>query len=162
MVSHWSVSDCKSPQVSSTLLSILANLNNAVVWMVSTCPVISKFSSLFTNPLGIVLWVPITFFSVLLKSSDIYISFRFLSFSFCGPPGRQSPLFVRFSFFFLSFFLLSLGLVVWPGFICISESQKTLWVSFSRTDSGLCLYHLILIIIIIFIQHQVYYNRHSI
>ena len=40
MVSHWSSSDSKSTQVSSTLLSILANLINAVVWMVSTHPVV--------------------------------------------------------------------------------------------------------------------------
>ena len=35
----------KYPQVSRTLLSILADLKNAVVWMVSTCPLISKSSS---------------------------------------------------------------------------------------------------------------------
>ena len=38
-------------QVSRTLLSILAVLNNVVVWMVSTCPLISKSSSPFNNPL---------------------------------------------------------------------------------------------------------------
>ena len=38
MVSHWSLSDSKFFQVSGTLLSILADLNNGVVWMVSTCP----------------------------------------------------------------------------------------------------------------------------
>ena len=38
MVFHWSLSDNKSPQVSRTLLSILAVLNNAVIWMVSTRP----------------------------------------------------------------------------------------------------------------------------
>ena len=48
MVFHWSLNDSKSPQISRTLLSILTNLNNAVVWMVFTCPLISKFSSLFT------------------------------------------------------------------------------------------------------------------
>ena len=42
MVFHWSVSDSKSPQVSRTLLSIRADLNNAVVWMVSTHPLIFK------------------------------------------------------------------------------------------------------------------------
>ena len=42
MVFHWSLSDSKSPQVSRTLLSILAVLNNAVVWMVSTRPPTSK------------------------------------------------------------------------------------------------------------------------
>ena len=38
MVFHWSLSDSKSPQVSRTLFNILAVLNNAVVWMVSTRP----------------------------------------------------------------------------------------------------------------------------
>ena len=37
MVYHWSLSDSKSHQVSWTLLSILTNLNNVVVWMVSIC-----------------------------------------------------------------------------------------------------------------------------
>ena len=44
MVFHWSLSNSKSPQVSGTLLSILAVLNNAVVWMVSTRPPVSKSS----------------------------------------------------------------------------------------------------------------------
>ena len=35
MVFHWSLSDNKFPQVSTTLLGILAVLNNVVVWMVS-------------------------------------------------------------------------------------------------------------------------------
>ena len=34
MVFHKSLSDSKSPQVSRTLLSILADLNNAVIWIV--------------------------------------------------------------------------------------------------------------------------------
>ena len=45
MVFHWSFRDSKSLQVSRTLLSILADLNNAVVWMVATCTVISKSST---------------------------------------------------------------------------------------------------------------------
>ena len=36
----WSLSDSTSHQVSKTLLSILADLNNAVIWTVSTCPII--------------------------------------------------------------------------------------------------------------------------
>ena len=59
MVFHWSLSDSKSPQVSRTLLSILAVLNNAVVWMVSTRPPTSKSSSPFSNPLVTVPNVPI-------------------------------------------------------------------------------------------------------
>ena len=42
MVFHWSLGDSKSPWVSRTLLSILADLNNAVVWMVSTRLLISS------------------------------------------------------------------------------------------------------------------------
>ena len=38
MLFHWSLSDSKSPQVSKILLSILAALNIAVIWMVYTHP----------------------------------------------------------------------------------------------------------------------------
>ena len=47
MVFHWSLRDSKCPQVSRTLLSILAVLDNAVVWMVSTRPPTSKSSRPF-------------------------------------------------------------------------------------------------------------------
>ena len=60
MVFHLSLSDSKSPQVSRTLLSILAVLNNAVVWVVSTRPSTSKSSSPFSNPLVTVPNAPIT------------------------------------------------------------------------------------------------------
>ena len=60
MVFHWSLSDCKSPQVSRTLLSILAVLSNAVIWIVSTRPPTSKSSRPFNNPLVIVPKAPIT------------------------------------------------------------------------------------------------------
>ena len=61
--------DSEWPQVSSTLLSILANLNNAVVWMVSICLHISKPSSPCTWWLY---WARIT--------TDITITFIFHSF----------------------------------------------------------------------------------
>ena len=51
MVFHWSLRDNKTPKVSKTLLSILADLNNAVVWMVTTRALISNSSRPFTNPL---------------------------------------------------------------------------------------------------------------
>ena len=73
MVSHWSVIDNKSPQVSRTLLSILANLNNAVVSTVSIHPVISKSSRPYTNPLVTILRAPITI--------GIIITFVFHNFS---------------------------------------------------------------------------------
>ena len=46
---HWSQSDSKSPQVSRTLLSMLAFLNNIIVWMVLICPLISNSSNLLSN-----------------------------------------------------------------------------------------------------------------
>ena len=60
MVFHWSLSDSKSPQVSRTLLSILAVLNNVVVWMVSTRQPTSNSSSPFSNPLVTIPNAPIT------------------------------------------------------------------------------------------------------
>ncbi len=81
-------------QVSRTLLSILAVLNNVVVWMVSTHPPTSKSSSLFNNPLVTVLNGTITigiivtfmFYSFFnsLPSWGTYPSFHFLSVLFCG------------------------------------------------------------------------------
>ncbi len=52
MIFHLSLGDSKSPQVSRTLLSILADLSNAVVWMVSGCSPISNCFILLTKPLG--------------------------------------------------------------------------------------------------------------
>ena len=60
MVFRWCLRDSKSPQDSTTLLSILVDLSNAVVWMVSTLPAISKSSSPLTNPLVTVQRAPIT------------------------------------------------------------------------------------------------------
>ena len=47
IVFHWILSDSKSPQVSRNLLSILAVLNSAVVWIISSCPPTSKKRSFF-------------------------------------------------------------------------------------------------------------------
>ena len=49
MVFPWILIDSKSPQVSRTLLSILDDLNNAVVWMISFGPLIYKSSSPCTS-----------------------------------------------------------------------------------------------------------------
>ena len=91
MVFHWSLSDSKSPQVSRTLLSILAVLSNAVIWIVSTRPPTSKSSRPFNNPLVIMPKAPNTigtivtfmfhsFFNSLARSR--YLSFFSLSFRF--------------------------------------------------------------------------------
>ena len=91
MVFHRSLRVNKSPQVSRTLLSILAVLNNAVVWMVSTRPPTSKSYSPFSNPLVTVPNTPIiigiivicmfhSFFNSLARSRNL--SFFSYSFSF--------------------------------------------------------------------------------
>ena len=59
MVSHWNLRDSKSLQITRTLLSILADLNNAVDWMVSIRTLISKSSSPHTYPMLTVARVPI-------------------------------------------------------------------------------------------------------
>ena len=95
MVFHWILSDNKSPQISRALLSILAILNNAVVWVVSSCPPTSKSSSLFSNSLVTVPKAPTTtgiiitcmfhsFFNSLVRSYYYYcFSNQYLSLFHC-------------------------------------------------------------------------------
>ena len=59
MVVHWSLIDIKSPQISRTLLSILAVLNSAVVCTVSNLSPTSKSPSPLNNALVTVLKAPI-------------------------------------------------------------------------------------------------------
>ena len=49
MVFHWRRSDRNSSQISNTLFHILADLNNAVVWMVSSRPLHFMYSSSCSN-----------------------------------------------------------------------------------------------------------------
>ena len=51
-VFHGSLSDNKSLQIFRTFLSILANLNNPVAWLVLIIPLFSISASLFSMPLG--------------------------------------------------------------------------------------------------------------
>ena len=156
MVFHWSLSDSKSPQVSRTLLSILAVFSNAVVWMVSTRPPTSKSSRPFNNPLVTVPKAPITigiivnfmfhsFFNSLARSR--YLSLILDSFSFILLSARTAKsTTLQIFFFFFFFFLLIIirsGLraeIRWS--VCISKSHWNFCVSFSRTGAGLCIYHL--------------------
>ena len=111
MVSHWSLSDSKSLQVYRTLLSILADLNNAVVWQ-SSSPSISPLVSVLRVPITIGITIIFMFhcFISSLQGPGTYLSFYFLSILFYGQPRQQNPLFSKFSF---SCWWL-LGLVIWP------------------------------------------------
>ena len=83
-------------QVSRTLLSILIDLNNAIIWMISTCPFISESSSPFINPLVTVPRAPITI--------GINVTFMFHSFFFSLARLR-----------YLSFFSLSFNFTLWSA-----------------------------------------------
>ena len=104
MVFHWSLRDSKFPQVSRTLLSILDDLNNVVVRMVFTHPLIFTSSSPSIDPLVTVPRAPLTigitvtfmfnsFFSSLARSTYLSLS-DFLQFY---PVVRISSQFGRFS-----------------------------------------------------------------
>ena len=135
MVFHWSLSDSKSPQVSRTLLSILAVLNNAVVWMVSTRPPTSKSSSPFSYPLVTVPNAPITigiivtcmfhsFFNSLARSR--YLSFFSHSFSFIlWSAGTAKSTILQVLFCCL------LSLVFWPRLDSTLKKSTTAFVLLS-------------------------------
>ena len=108
MVSYWSLNDCKSPQVSRTLPSILVDLNNDVAWMVSICPLIFRFSSPFTNLLGIVPNAP--------TMIDITITFIFHSFFFSYLARSRN----------LSLFLLSFIFTLWSTGLAKCTIQQVL------------------------------------
>ena len=118
MVVHWNSSDSAYRQVCRTL-SILAGFNNAVVWMVSSWPLISKSSSPFKNPMEIVPSAPPTidiigkflFYSLISSLARFrYLSLFFPSFNFTLWSARSAMSIIRQVPFFG---LLSLGLVVW-------------------------------------------------
>ena len=138
MVFHWTLSDSNSHEVFQTLLSILADINNAVVWMVSARPLISKSSSPGINSLVTVPRAPIT----------IGINVTFMFQCFFQFPSKVEVFILLFTFF--QFFLvvsryskvhifasslfcwLLLGLVVWvrlnDPFVC-------------QNPSGVCVCH---------------------
>ena len=135
MVFFWSLSDSKSPQVSRTLNSILAIMNNVVVWMVSAHPLISKSSSPFNNPFVTIPKAPITIGIIVTfifhGFSVVYSSFHFFSVLFCDQPGQQSPWFFKFTFFLL--IIKRSGLLAEIRFIIIIiYSLRVFHISISR------------------------------
>ena len=107
MVFHWSLSDCKSPQVSRNRLRILAVLSNAVVWIVSTRPPAFKSSRRFDNHFVIVPNAAITIGTII----------TFMFHSLFNSLARS---------WYLSFFSLSLGFILWSAGIAKSTILQIL------------------------------------
>ena len=129
MVYHLSLSDSKSPLVSRTLLSILADLNNTVIWMVTTqtpnsnssSPLPTLWGSFQVHQLQLVSQLPSYSLVFLLFSSKVYLfslSFNFTPWSAWTVKFtvRQVLFFLLFYFIYLFiYFWLSLGLAVRLG-----------------------------------------------
>ena len=124
MIIHRSSSDSKSPQVPKTLLSTLADLNNAVVCMVLISPPISNSSSIISKLLVAIPSVLITsgititlmfcsFYSSLARSKYLshffffFFFFAFFDFQFMVHRNEETHYWVG-SFFFSSFFFFCL------------------------------------------------------
>ena len=139
----------KSPQVFRTLLSILAVLSNAVVWMVSTRPPTSKSSSPFNNPLVTVPKPSI--------ANGIIVTFMF--YSFFQFPRKVQILILLFTFFqfysvvsrdhkvdnfanHLFFCWLLLGLVFWPrlGYPSVCQSPSGVYACHFLVQMLVCAY----------------------
>ena len=149
MASHRSLSENKSPQVPRTLLSILSDFDSDAVWIVSTHLVISKSSSPWINPLVTVPGAPIAigliitcmfhsfFFTFLVRSR--YLSLFLFSFDFTLWSVHN---FTNSLFFLLTITQSSCQAEIWWS-VHISKSQRSLCISFSKMNSGWCIYHLI-------------------
>ena len=146
MVFHRSLSDSKSLQVSRTLLSILAVLRNADIWIVSTRQPTSMSSRPFDFPLVIVAKVPITIGTIVTFIfhsffNSLFFILLFTFFQFYSVVSRNNKVdnFANFFFFFLLIIIKSglLAEIRWS--VCMSKSHWSLCVSFSRTGAGLCI-----------------------
>ena len=127
--------------------SILADLNNAIVWMVSSRSSNSNSSSSLIKALVIVPSAPITIgitvtfmfhsFFILRQDISICVFFRFLWFSLCGP-SEGKGLCSAGSFFCK----LTLGFVfsLQSGDLFVSQNPKEFCVSHSRGQILVCAY----------------------
>ena len=137
MVFHWSLNYSKFPPVSRTLLSILADLNNAVVWVVSIRP--PNYELLWTIPSKIITIGTFVTFMIhsFLCSLCTCHSFCFLWFSCSSPFGLQSSLYGRFSFFVCVWITRPDLLVRIKLSVCISKSERISCTSFPWMNSSL-------------------------
>ena len=150
MVSHWSLSESKSPRVSRALLSILTVLNNAVISMVSTRLLTSKsfrpfnglsYCAKSTNHNWYNCHLHVSHFFQFSSKVELFI-LLFTFFQFYSVVSWESKVdnFANYLFFLL--IIIRSGLLAeirWS--VCMSHRSSC--VSFSWTDDGLCIYHLL-------------------
>ena len=142
---YWRLSDSKSPQVPRTLLSILDDLINSVVWMVSVLLRISNSSSRFSKLLGVISSTPTTnditvtltfksFFLVLWQNLSIYL---FACFYFYTEVRQNSKIISAANSFFVNWYevrssnrslVFHLYLKIPENFMRVILSQKDCFV----------------------------------
>ena len=132
MVFYWNFSENESPQVSRNLLSILADLKNAVVLIVPTSPLISKSSCPCINPLVTVPRAPNTicitvtfmFHGFLIPWQDPCTFLLFTLFQFYSVVCRDSKVFNFASSLFLLIIIRSASLADISWSVGISKSHR--------------------------------------
>ena len=112
----WETSLLKSHM---TLFRIVANLRNAVVWIASTRPFISKSSSPFVNPLVTVPWAPITI--------GITVTFMFHSFFFI-PSQVRGYYYYQYYYLLIRVFHISVSWWSFTGVWVTASLLKSPWL----------------------------------
>ena len=144
------LNDNKTPQVCRTQLSILANLNNAVILMVSVLSPISNSSFLFSKCLRtiqsipvtiyitVTLMVPLVIFKVLWLGPSICLSLHLLLISLRGSSKRQDQLEDKV----IPSYYLILALVFWKelDYLFVSQNFREFYAFHSLWQIHVCAY----------------------
>ena len=161
MIFHLSPIESNSPPVFRSPLSILTDLNNAVVCIVSVRLLISNSSRLFSKPVETVksapmqlvsrpLWCYITFFN-LARTTNLFPFWHFFV-DFHSVVHRGDKVSYTQDPLFFSFIITRSGFLSkcwWSVFKC-----KSLSYLFNRTDSELSIYHLVVWANICFVHNS--------
>ena len=123
MISHWNLSDIKSPQISKTLLSFLVDLKNSVVWIVSALPLISNSSRPCAKPSVTILSALIYYYNY------YYYIIHFTSFD------ANSCLYIYIKYIFWKHFKR-----VWAHFFTHSKNLQVLQSNTKNSLSFTCLH----------------------
>ena len=148
-VFHWNLSGHKSPPISRTFLIILTDFR--VIWYG-----LSRFFLWFPVPpvsfssLWKLLWISssLWFITTFLVSNEVKEFFQFFVFILLTLLFAGTTKFIKQGVLFLSLNNTMYGPLSRVGwFVCILNFQRILLISFSHTDSGLCIYYLSVCII---------------